>query len=98
MATCWPSPIAPVWKSRKSATIPPCGSPCEGDRPWAEQWPTTAMKVILPNPNMKSGELVDHIALLLAASVVCGGSLAFVKIAEEQNARGASPSARARSV
>ena len=33
--------------------------------PLTEQWPTAAMKAILPRPNMKSDELVDHLALLL---------------------------------
>ena len=67
--------------------------------PLTEQWPTAAMKVILPKPNMKSGELVDHIALLLTQRPLSAEDRsAFVKIAEEQHARGVSPSARARSV
>ena len=33
--------------------------------PLTEQWPTAAMKVILLAELVKSGELVDHIALLL---------------------------------
>ena len=62
--------------------------------PLTEQWPTTAMKVILPKPNMKSGELVDHIALLLTQRPLSAEDRsAFVKIAEEQHARGVSPSA-----
>ena len=67
--------------------------------PLTEQWPTAAMKVILPKPNMKSGELVDHIALLLTQRPLSAEDRsAFVKIAEEQHARGVSPSTRARSV
>ena len=64
-----------------------------------EKWPTTALKVIIPKPNMKSGELVDHIALLLTQRPLSAEDRSdFVKIAEEQHARGVSPSARARSV
>ena len=33
--------------------------------PLTEQWPTAAMKAILPRPNMKPNELVHHLALLL---------------------------------
>ena len=67
--------------------------------PLTEQWPTVAMKVILPKPNMKSGELVDHIALLLTQRPLSAEDRSsFVKIAEEQHALGVSPSARARSV
>lgn len=67
--------------------------------PLMEQWPTAAMKALLPNPNMKPGELVDHIALLLTQRpLVAEERKAFVEIARTQQASGASTTATARSV
>ena len=49
--------------------------------------------------NMKPGELVDHLALLLTQRPLSAEDRsAFVQVAQKQRARGASPSATARSV
>ncbi len=67
--------------------------------PLTQQWPTAAMKAILPRPNMKPGELVDHIALLLTQRpLLAEDRRAFVKIARTQKTSGASMTATARSV
>ena len=67
--------------------------------PVTEQWPTAAMKAILPNPNMKPGELVDHMALLLTQRPLAAEDRkAFVEIARTQQKSGASMTATARSV
>jgi len=66
--------------------------------PLTEKWPTAAMQAILPNPDMKPGELVDHLALLLTQRPLSAEDRpAFVEIAEKQRASGASPAAIARS-
>ena len=67
--------------------------------PLTEQWPTAAMKAILPRPNLKPGELVDHIALLLTQRPLSEGDRqAFVEIARGMEKSGASMTATARSV
>jgi len=67
--------------------------------PLTEQWPTAAMKAILPRPDMKPAEMVDHMALLLTQRPLrTEDRPAFVEIAKKQRARGASPTATARSV
>ncbi|MDV6032367.1 MAG: DUF1592 domain-containing protein [Phycisphaera sp. RhM] len=67
--------------------------------PLTEQWPTAAMQAILPQPNMKPGELVDHITLLLTQRpLVAEDRRAFVEIARTQKKSGASMTATARSV
>jgi len=67
--------------------------------PLTEQWPTVAMKAIIPRPNMKPVELVDHIALLLTQRpLVAEDRKAFVEIARTQERAGASMTATARSV
>jgi hypothetical protein len=66
--------------------------------PLTEKWPTSAMQAILPKPDMKPGELVDHLALLLTQRPLSAEDRpAFVEIAEKQRASGASPAATARS-
>lgn len=67
--------------------------------PLAEQWPTAAMKMILPKQNMKPTELVDHIALLLTQRPLLEEDRkAFVEIARTQDKSEASMTATARSV
>ncbi len=67
--------------------------------PLTEKWPTETMKAILPKPNMKPTELVDHIALLLTQRPLASeDQKAFVEIARTQEKSGASMSATARSV
>jgi hypothetical protein len=67
--------------------------------PLTEQWPTAAMGAILPKPNMKPTELVDHIALLLTQRpLVAEDRKAFVEIARTHEKSGASMTATARSV
>jgi mono/diheme cytochrome c family protein len=67
--------------------------------PLIEEWPTSAMQAILPKPDMKPGELVDHLALLLTQRPLSAEDRpAFVEIAEKQRASGASAAATARSV
>ena len=67
--------------------------------PLTEQWPTAAMKAILPKPNMRPQELVDHIALLLMQRpLVEEDRKVFVEIARKQKKSGASTTATARSV
>ena len=67
--------------------------------PLVEEWPTAAMQAILPRPDMKPGELVDHLALLLTQRPLSADDrLAFVEIALKQRTAGASPAASARSV
>jgi hypothetical protein len=66
--------------------------------PLVEEWPTPAMQAILPKPDMKPGELVDHLASLLTQRPLSAEDRpAFVEIAEKQRASGASPAATARS-
>ena len=67
--------------------------------PLTKQWPTVAMKAILPRPNMKPTELVDHIALLLTKRPLqAENRKAFIEIAETQERLGGSTTATARSV
>ena len=67
--------------------------------PLTEKWPTATMEAILPKPNMKPTELVDHIALLLTQRpLVAEDRKAFVEIARTQEKSGASMTATARSV
>ena len=67
--------------------------------PLTEQWPTAAMQAILPKPNMKPRELVDHIALLLTQRPLAAEERkAFVAIARSQKKSGGSMTATARSV
>ena len=67
--------------------------------PLTEQWPTVAMDAIIPKPNMKPTELVDHIALLLTQRPLAAEDRkAFVEIARRQERAGASMTATARSV
>jgi hypothetical protein len=67
--------------------------------PLTEQWPTAAMKAILPKPNMKPTELVDHIAILLTQRPLAAEDRkAFVEIVRSQHKSGASMNATARSV
>ncbi|MDE0867025.1 MAG: DUF1592 domain-containing protein, partial [Rubripirellula sp.] len=67
--------------------------------PLTKQWPTAAMESILPKPNMKPRELVDHIALLLTQRPLAAEDRkAFVEIARKQEKSGASMTATARSV
>ena len=67
--------------------------------PLTEKWPTETMKAILPKPNMKPAELVDHIALLLTQRPLAAeDQKAFVEIARIQEKSGASMTATARSV
>ena len=66
--------------------------------PLTEQWPTAAMDAILPRPNMKPQELVDHLALLLTQRPLAAADRkAFVEIARSQEKSGASMTATARS-
>ena len=66
--------------------------------PLTEKWPTAAMQAILPKPEMKPGELIDHIALLLTQRPLSAEDRpAFVEIVEKKHASGASPAATARS-
>ena len=56
--------------------------------PLTEQWPTAAMEAIIPKPNMKPTELVDHIALLLTQRPLAAEDRkAFVEIARSQEKR-----------
>jgi hypothetical protein len=56
------------------------------------------MQAILPKPDMKPGELVDHLALLLTQRPLSSEDRpAFVDIAEKKRASGASPAATVRS-
>jgi len=65
--------------------------------PLTEKWPTAAMQAILPKPEMKPGELIDHIALLLTQRPLPAEDRpAFVEIVEKKRASGASPAATAR--
>tara|TARA_R110002049_G_scaffold285698_4_gene467019 strand:- start:165937 stop:168237 length:2301 start_codon:yes stop_codon:yes gene_type:complete len=67
--------------------------------PLTQQWPTAAMQAILPKPNMKPGELVDHLALLLTQRPLAAEDRrAFVEIARRQHKSGAPQIATARSV
>jgi hypothetical protein len=67
--------------------------------PLTKQWPSVAMDAILPRPNMKPTELVDHIALLLTQRpLMAEDRKAFVEIARTQERAGASMTATARSV
>ncbi|MCR9198836.1 MAG: DUF1592 domain-containing protein [Planctomycetaceae bacterium] len=67
--------------------------------PLAEEWPAPAMRAILPQPNMPPGELVDHLAMLLTQRPLSVEDRArFVKIGRQQQTRGASQVAVARSL
>jgi len=67
--------------------------------PLSKQWPTAAMKAILPRLNMEPPELVDHIALLLTQRALEEEDRkAFVEIAMTREKSGASITATARSV
>ena len=67
--------------------------------PLTEQWPTAAMNDVLPKPNMRPTELVDHIALLLTKRpLTIEDRKAFVEIARVREKSGASMTATARSV
>lgn len=67
--------------------------------PIVEEWPTAAMKALLPSGDMPPRELVDHFALLLTQRPLSAEDRsAFMAIAQDQRARGASPTAIARSV
>lgn len=67
--------------------------------PLVDEWPTAAMQAIVPRQDMSSGEIVDHIALLLTQQALSAEDrAAFVKIAEQQQTRDASPVAIARSI
>jgi hypothetical protein len=67
--------------------------------PLTESWPTATMDAILPKPNMKPTELVDHIALLLTQRPLAAeDQKAFVEIVRAQEKSGTSMTATARSV
>ena len=67
--------------------------------PIIEEWPTVAMQDLLPRPDMKPEELVDHVALLLTQrSLSAEERSAYVEVAKKQRARGASSAATVRSV
>lgn len=67
--------------------------------PLIDEWPTAAMQALLPKPDMKPGELVDHLVLLLSQRALSAEDRSsFVEIAEKQRARGAPHAATARSV
>ena len=67
--------------------------------PIMEQWPTAAMKAILPNSNTKPSKLVDHLASLLTHRPLRASDRAgFVDIATRQRKAGASPLETTRSV
>ncbi|MEE2641353.1 MAG: DUF1592 domain-containing protein [Planctomycetota bacterium] len=67
--------------------------------PMVKQWPTPAMKAILPKSNMKPQELVDHIAWLLTRRPLAEEDRrAFTGIAQARVDSGASMTATARSV
>ena len=67
--------------------------------PLVDEWPTAAMKAILPRQDMTPAELVDHLAMLLTQrSLSAADRSAFVKIVEQQQSREASPAATARSI
>ena len=67
--------------------------------PILDQWPSVAMKKILPKPGMSPEEMVDHIALLLTnRSLGAEDRKGFVEIAEAKKISGASELAVARSV
>ncbi len=67
--------------------------------PLVEEWPTTAMQTILPKPDMKPAQLVDHLVFLLTKRPLpveeCAG---FVEIATRRKKAGASMIVTARSV
>ncbi|MEL6106613.1 MAG: DUF1592 domain-containing protein [Planctomycetota bacterium] len=67
--------------------------------PLVNEWPTIAMKAIIPRPDIETSELVDHIALLLTRrSLSAKDRPTFVRIADQQQKREASPVAIARSI
>jgi hypothetical protein len=67
--------------------------------PQVEEWPTAAMRTILPKPDMKPTDLVDHLVLLLTQRPLFAEDRAgFVEIATHQQKAGASLAATARSV
>ena len=60
--------------------------------PLVNEWPTTAMRAILPQQGMSSEELVDHIAMLLTQRALpAEDRAAFLKITQQQQTREASP-------
>ena len=67
--------------------------------PLVEQWPTHAMKAILPKPNMSPRKLVDHVAMLLTQRPLgLEDRKAFIAIARKKQQSGASMTTAARSV
>ena len=67
--------------------------------PLTAKWPTAAMEAILPKPDIKPGELVDHLAMLLTKRPLSAEDRpAFVNIAQKKRASGAPPPAIARSI
>lgn len=67
--------------------------------PLIEQWPSAAMKAVLPRPDMTPEELVDHLALLLTQRPLAAEDReAFLEIARSQHESGATSTATARSV
>lgn len=67
--------------------------------PLIDEWPTAAMKRILPRQDMTPEELVDHLAMLLTQRPLSAADrAAFVELAEKQHAGELSPTAIARSV
>ena len=67
--------------------------------PLIEQWPTKAMKAILPRPDMEPEELVDHLSMLLTQRpLLTDDRAAFIKLAQTQRQSGASKVATARSI
>ena len=67
--------------------------------PLVDEWPTAAMQAILSRQHVTPEELVDHLALLLTQRALpAEDRAAFVKIAQQQQTREASPAATARSV
>ena len=67
--------------------------------PLVDEWPTAAMQAILPRQHVTPEELVDHLALLLTQRALSAEDrAAFVRIAQEQQTREASPAATARSL
>ena len=63
------------------------------------QWPTAAMRAILPGPDMKPTELVDHLALLLTQRPLSAADRAgFAEIVSRRQKAGDPPVGGARSV
>lgn len=67
--------------------------------PLVDEWPTTAMRAIIPEQDMEPEELVDHLAELLTQRPLSQEDRAtFVRIAERQQTGDASPVAIARTI